>query len=278
MSATAACAKVLGARVQFIDIEENYFSFDLLKVPSSLPKAIIVTNLFGHPALALHQLRQLCDAWGIPLIEDNAQSPFAKSMNCYTGTIGHIGVFSLNIHKHMQTGEGGVVVTSSDDLALKVKDAINHGELRGGRVGLNLRMTEPIAALACGQLEKSGPIIAGRQELGEALTEMVKDIPQIIPPKVAHECTHVYYIWAAKFRNSDRDLFLAELQARGIPFNIGYSPPLNRVFQTNESCPVAEELEDKTLITFDVCSYSPKKRQLNRMREIIHEVAEDRGA
>lgn len=274
MSATASCAKMLGAQVQFIDIEPVYFSINMNNFPGGRkPKAIIVTNLLGHPAF-LQEIVAWCRTHKVWLIEDNAQSPFAKVGNVYTGTIGHIGVFSLNIHKHMQTGEGGVVVTNDPELALNVEDAINHGELRPGMMGLNLRMTEPIAALACAQLSKGPQIIEGRRELALELTDMVKDFPQIHPPQERHECRHVYYIWAAKIWAWQRSDFVSRIFGLGIPLNEGYSPPLHRVFNAPDVHPVSENLEDKELMTFDVCSYSPTGRQRKIMREIFRKVAE----
>lgn len=131
MSATAACAKVLGAKVRFIDIELSRFGIDPagLNGRGEAPKAIIITNLFGHPAY-LKEIRAWCDRYSVYLIEDNAQAPMATERAVFTGTIGHIGVWSLNVHKFIQCGEGGIVGTNDPALAQRLEDAINHGELR----------------------------------------------------------------------------------------------------------------------------------------------------
>lgn len=275
MSATAACAKVLGAEVRYIDCEPTYFSMNMNNFPGGKkPRAIIVTNLFGHPAY-LKEIRAWCDTHKVWMIEDNAQAPFAKVGHSYSGTIGHIGVFSLNIHKHIQTGEGGVVVTNDGNIALHIKDAINHGELRPGGIGLNLRMTEPTAALAVAQLSKGPQIIEGRRELALELTDMVRDFPQIKPPQELSGCKHVYYIWAAKIWTWQREDFVRRVFELGIPLREGYSPPLHRVFnQPMVLAPVAENLEDKELMTFDVCSYSPTGRQRRVMRKIFQVVGD----
>jgi dTDP-4-amino-4,6-dideoxygalactose transaminase len=274
MSATASCAKVLGAEVRLIDCEPVTFSMNMNNFPGGRkPKAIIVTNLFGHPAY-LTDIKSWCRINKVWMIEDNAQAPFSKVRDAYAGTIGDIGIFSLNIHKHIQTGEGGVVVTNDGDLALNIKDAINHGELRPGIMGLNLRMTEPIAALACAQLSKGPAIIDGRRELALELTDMVRDFPQIKPPQELPNHRHVYYIWAAKIWTWQREDFVRRVFELGIPLREGYSPPLHRVFNTPDSMPVAENLEDKELMTFDVCSYSPTSRQRKIMRTIFRTVAE----
>ncbi len=267
MSATAACAKVLGARIVFIDIEPIRFSMNMNNFGSIPPKAIIVTNLFGHPAY-LGSIRSWCDSNKVIMIEDNAQSPFAKEGDRYAGTIGHIGVFSLNVHKHINCGEGGVVLTNDGALACRLRGAINHGELGdSGQTGLNLRITEPIAAIACAQLAKAKLIMRGRIALAEEVIEMF-DIPWIILPRPDLDCTHSYYIAAFRVLDGKRQQLLDRLWSAGFPMRRGYSPTLNRVFDTDQKCPVAERLEDEELMTFEVCAYDPTSRHLRQMREI----------
>ena len=67
-------------------------------------------------ALVLHAVKR-----GLILVEDNAQAILAQENGKYTGCIGHIGVFSLNYHKHIHTGEGGVCLTDDDNLALRLQ-------------------------------------------------------------------------------------------------------------------------------------------------------------
>ena len=280
MSATAAVAKVLGARVRFLDIEGRYFCLDdsLLeperRMQSPKPKAVIVTNLFGHPA-QLQKIREWCDDHKVWMIEDNAQAPFAMEGNRYAGTIGHIGVFSLNVHKHIQCGEGGVVVTDGLELAQKLNNAINHGELDPISLiaGLNLRMTEPIAAIACAQLAKAERVIERRRELALELTDMVEGISWIIPPRERKGCRHVYYLWTPCIARNVRHRFVAELNKRGFPIREGYSPLLNRVFRSDDVCPKARIIEEEEIAVFEVCAHDPSPRQRKVMRQIIKQVA-----
>ena len=116
---TAEMIALVGAKPVFVDIENDYFCLDVNKVAERITdktRAIIAVNLFGHPA-QLIELRRLADSKGIYLIEDNAQAPLAHENGSQTGTIGHIGVASLNYHKHIHTGEGGVCTTNDDNLA-----------------------------------------------------------------------------------------------------------------------------------------------------------------
>ena len=279
MSATAACAKVLGAKVRFVDIEEEFLGINpmgLLAVKDR-PKAVIVVNLLGHPA-QLASIRGWCDANDVVMIEDNAQAPLAQEHNQYTGTIGHIGVFSLNVHKHIQCGEGGVITTGVADLGARIKALINHAELHPGfegkLAGLNLRMTEPVAAIAVAQVRRAKALVAGRVAIAQQLTEMVRDFPFLIPPQVRTRCIHSYYVWAPQMKDGySRDRFVMLLSSLGFPIRPGYSTPLHRIFPSDDLCPTADKVEDR-IMSYEVCAYDPSDYHLKHMRDILHWAAE----
>ena len=283
MSATVAATTFCGMTPVFSDIEPDTFSLDLQKVRPwgaiaelENVKAIVVTNLFGHPA-ELRNIREFSDRYELLMIEDNAQSPFAMEGSKYAGTFGHIGVFSLNVHKHIQCGEGGICVTDDDDLAHKMRMFRNHGEMAGGLIGLNLRMTEITAAVALAQLQRADEIIGGRIELAERLTEAVKDLPVITPPLVrtAENCRHVYYCWAAKLDDRiDRDLFVKAMNAEGVPMRAGYMKPLYSLpaFSAYSTpCPITEDVENR-LVIFEVCSWSPTNAQIKQIGNAFEKV------
>jgi perosamine synthetase len=273
MSATAACAKVLGAEVRFVDIEDVRYGIDPTLLSGYRPKAIIVANILGHPAQLKH-IKAWCDLNRIIMIEDNAQAPFATEGGAFTGTIGHIGVFSLNVHKHFQCGEGGVVVTNEKKFADLVYDAVNHGELSDNlfRIpGLNLRMTEATAKTAWAQLCKGPQLVKGRRDLALALSDEVTDDCVIFPPKVDDGCTSSFYIWAARMRTQYarwRDNFVSLLQIKGAPFKAGYSPLLTKIFGSNDRCPVAEMVESR-LVTFETCAWDPAPSQIKQIGDIF---------
>jgi dTDP-4-amino-4,6-dideoxygalactose transaminase len=206
---------------------------------------VIVTNLFGHPA-RLKEIKQICEENDIYLIEDNAQSIFAKEANSYAGTVGHIGVFSLNVHKQIQVGEGGIAVTNYLDLAIKMRDAMNHGEMRRGILGLNLRMTEVTAAMACEQLQKAKKVLSVIREFAEAVTHLVRqfEIP-ITPPVVREGCVHSYYCWAGIIQG---DVNIVP------PFKQGYMQPLYylKPFYGCEPLPTVERVQGN-LILLEIC-------------------------
>jgi dTDP-4-amino-4,6-dideoxygalactose transaminase len=268
MSATAACAKVLGADIAFIDIEPTRFSMNTNLFRAPYPKCIIVTNLLGHPAY-LTRIRSWCDSNKVWMIEDNAQSPFATEGGKYAGTIGHIGAFSYNVHKSINSGEGGVIVTNDESLARKCSGAINHGELAGTiGAGLNLRMTELTAAVACAQLARAEKIIQSRIELAEQLTAMFDGVPWIKVHKPDIGCKSVYYAWVARVPKEVRIKLVIDFQFCGMPITAGYSKPLNHIFHSSQVCPMADRLQEE-LILFETCAYDPTRHQRKKMAEIV---------
>jgi len=279
MSATAAAPRWLGANLHFADVEDQTFC---LRVPPLIDwraKAVIVTNLFGHPA-HLEDLRYHCLDRGVELIEDNAQAPFAMESSEYAGTFGDVGVFSLNIHKHIQCGEGGVCVTDDDDLAQRLRGFINHGELAGGAIGLNLRMTEVTAAIALAQLARGKSIVEGRIAQAEAIIAAIGPIPGLRPPVVRAGCKHVYYTIPFLIEG-ERARFVTALAAEGVPLVEGYGPPLYRLpafAPFARPCPVADDLHDRRLFYFENCGYDPSPEQIRQIGNAFQKVAERMGA
>lgn len=273
MSATAAAPMFTGAAPMFVDPDEETFNLSSHDLPYGCP--VVTTNLFGQPS-DLGRLRKWCDLNKTYLIEDNAQSPFAMEHGKYAGTIGHIGCWSLNIHKSIQCGEGGVCTTDDDELAERMRNFVNHGEHRSDRIGLNLRMPEVCAAIARVQLRRGKEIIAGRVEQAEAIIAAIGDIPGLRPPVVREGCTSVYY--AIPFMvEKNRHEFCNTLLANGVPIVEGYVDPLYRMpafSQFARSCPVAEDLHDRRLMYFENCAWDLTKEQIRQVGEAFKNAAE----
>lgn len=262
MSATAAAPALLGADLLICDVDDETFT---IKPWPRVPEVAIVTNLFGHPAtLAGFKAVTRNSAQKCMIIEDNAQAPLALEGGCFTGTIGDIGVFSLNVHKHFQAGEGGVCLTRSDELAWRMRMFINHSELSAARVaGLNLRMTEITAAISFAQLSRAPELVRGRIDQAERILAAIGDIPGLRKPIVRTDCRHVYYTIPFLVER-DREQIVNSLRAEGVPLSEGYQP-INRLpaFQWGPGpTPVADDLHDRRLFYFENCAWSPTADQI----------------
>lgn len=251
MSASASCVLFYGAIPIFADIEPDYFCVDVAAIERCITprtKAIIVVNIFGSPYDAL-RINELAKKHNLKIIEDNAQSPYACYRDKFTGSLGDVGIFSLNYHKHIHCGEGGIVTTNDDYIADKVRLILNHGEAVVGskgyvnlinHVGMNLRMTEIQAAIARCQLQKLKALVEKRVENVLYLSEKMREIPGITPPQVRPDCTHSFYVHACLFDESivgvHRNQFIkavaAELpktelrEKESAIFSMGYVKPL----------------------------------------------------
>lgn len=314
MSATAVAPIAYGGVPVFVDVEDASYCLDPQKVAAAITpqtRAIIAVNLFGHPA-ELIALRKLADAKGLYLVEDNAQGPMAREDGRYAGTIGHIGVFSLNVHKHLQCGEGGICTTEDDDLAARLQMIRNHGENVAGAAGeinlantfgYNLRMTETTAAIAHAQIARAESIIHGRIEIAHTLSKGIAGTPGIAIPHERKGCDHAFYLWTIRLDSDalgvSRRTMQRALAAEGFPSFEGYVAPLYRLPMFRERraigtngfpfgnngpdyteglCPVTERLHDSEALVYEVCAWDPAPVQQQQMIDAVQKVVENRDA
>jgi dTDP-4-amino-4,6-dideoxygalactose transaminase len=210
MSASATAALVYGGIPVFADIEEDCFCLSVASVRAKITKrtrAIVVVDIFGQP-YDRDGINALAKEHGLAVIEDAAQAPGAKYRGRFAGTLGDLGVFSLNYHKHIHCGEGGVVVTDDDVLADRVRLIRNHAEVvvadKGvtdlvNMVGFNYRMTELEAAVTRCQLPKLPALLSKRLDHCAYLSAELGRIPAIVPPVIRDGCVHAFYVQPFRF-------------------------------------------------------------------------------
>ncbi len=251
MSISATAPLFYGAVPVFADIEEEYFCLDPKSIEKKITKrtkAIIVVDIFGQPHDA-DAINKIARKHNLAVVEDCAQAPGAKYKGRYAGTLADIGVFSLNYHKHIHTGEGGVIVTNNGALAERLQLIRNHAESVVGdkgvknltnMVGFNFRMTEIQAAIGREQLKRLSGLVEGRIKNCKYLTRELSKIPGIHPAKTRPHSSHVYYMQPFLYdekivgipRNKFIDAVKAELplirfrETEGVQLGAGYVKPL----------------------------------------------------
>lgn len=262
MTASVTAALVFNAVPVFADIEKDYFCLDPISIEERITprtRAIIVVDIFGLP-FDVDAINEIARKHNICVIEDAAQAPGAKFGEKYAGTLGDIGIFSLNYHKHIHCGEGGVIVTDNDTLAEKMRLIRNHAEavVEGhgisditNLIGFNFRLPEIEAAITRSQLSKLESLIKERQQNCEYLADQLDQIPALIPPAIRKNCTHAYYTHTFKFKKDraglDRNTFIDAVRAE-LPVTIlregegplltpGYVEPLyfQPIFQNKQA-------------------------------------------
>ncbi|MDR2766225.1 MAG: DegT/DnrJ/EryC1/StrS family aminotransferase [Holosporaceae bacterium] len=251
MSASATAPLIYNAIPVFADVEADCFCLDVASVEEKITdrtRAIIVVDIFGQPYDS-DGINELARKHNLKVIEDCAQAPYARYGDKFAGTLGDIGIFSLNYHKHIHCGEGGIIVTDDAELANKLRLIRNHAEAvvesKGetdlvNMVGFNYRMTEMEAAVARRQLRKLPQLVEERRKNVRYLEKELAKIPCLTMPNVRNGADHVYYAHALKFdeaiagvhRNKFVEAVKAELtpmelrETEGIKIGCGYAKPL----------------------------------------------------
>lgn len=316
MSATATAIVMQNAVPVFVDIDAMTGALDPHKIAAAITprtKAILVVHLFGYPA-DMDPIMAIARARNLYVIEDCAQAPGAHYKGQLVGTIGDIGIFSLNQHKTITSGEGGFAITNDAQLAFKMQLIRNHGEVVINDmphediinvVGYNYRMTELEAAVSIGQFRRLDERNAHRQALAVYLADRLKSIPEIILPQPEPERSHVYFVFPMRWREEvagfSRDLFVKALVAEGIPAGAGYVRPIywepmyqQRVAHGKSGCPfacplyqgktdyarglcpVVERLHLKELFLTAICRHPHTKADIDDMVEAVQKILENR--
>lgn len=228
MSASATSVLFYGGIPVFADIDRDRYTLDPKSVEEKITprtKAILVVHLFGYPA-DMDAIMAIAKRHNLRVIEDAAQAPGVLYKNRPVGAIGDIGGFSLNFHKHIHTGEGGLLVTQNDDLALRSQLIRNHGENAteaygvsdiSNTIGSNYRFTEIQAAIAIEQFKKLKGFLNHRKNIGAYLTARLNNIDGLSVQHLEEGSTHSYYMFPIRYNEEvfgiPRNLFLRAVSA-----------------------------------------------------------------
>ena len=240
MSACAMAPMIYGAIPVFADVDDmgSLDPKSIKTLVSPRTKAILVVHQFGIPA-QMNEIMEIANEYNLKVIEDCAQAHGAKYRGQYVGTMGNIGVFSLNVNKTIQSGEGGVCVTNDKDLHYRLALIRNHGEAVVEAAeyddiiniaGFNYRMTELQAAVCRVQLGKLDGLNAARLKLVKQLNNGLRVFDFLVVPEEKYDCESTYYVYPLKFLSEiagiKREQFVEAVNAEGINFFQGYVKPL----------------------------------------------------
>jgi perosamine synthetase len=142
--------------------------------------ACMPMHTFGHP-VRIQALKEYCDAWGITLVEDAAESLGSYVGGTHTGRFGKMGVFSFNGNKIITTGGGGMIITDDEALARQAKHLtttakIPHPyEFDHDAMGYNYRMPNLNAALGVAQMERLGEMLSIKKSVAKSYQDFFAD-------------------------------------------------------------------------------------------------------
>lgn len=311
MSASATAVLHWNALPVFADIEPLTFCLDPASIEKNITpytRAIMAVDIFGQSA-DMAAIMAVAEKHGLKVISDAAQAPGARYRGRYVGTLAHIGGFSLNYHKHIHTGEGGVMVTDDDTLAERMRLIRNHAEaVMPGRptadlsnmIGHNFRLGEIECAIGIEQLHKLASFVAGRQRVAEQLTASLMLLQGLQTPVVRRDCTHAYYVYPLLLSPEIaqlRSAIASALAAEGVPGlttsyqNLHLLPMYQRkraygsrgfpwsselcrreISYAKGICPVAEYLQDTSFMGFPICMYELSEPDVAAIARAFHKV------
>ena len=270
-------------------------------------KAILAVDIFGQ-SCDIKKLLKISKKYNIKLITDSAQSPGVNNELGITGTQSHIGGFSFNCHKHVQCGEGGIIVTNNKYYADRVRLIRNHAEAvvekmkfkyLNNMIGHNFRMGEIEAAIGIEQLKKLKKLVKSRQKIASKLNKGLKKLKGLITPKNIEINSHSYYVYPivldlSKIKYS-RKIIFNQLIREGVQgltegYIVLYRLPMFRrkiAYGNNHfpwsiskkkyiykdgQCPVAEHLHDKSFLSLELCQFSLSKTDINLIIKAFQKV------
>lgn len=252
--ASANCARYCGANVDFVDIDPRTYNMSVDALVAKLeqaekngllPKIVIPVHFAGQPCdmLAIHTLSQ---QYGFKIIEDASHAIGASYSNIKVGSCTHsdITVFSFHPVKIITTGEGGMALSNSDELANRMRRLRTHGisndkALMHARpeneiwnyqqleLGFNYRMTDIQAALGLSQMRRLDEYVVLRHDIAKHYDVELSNLPIITPwqPLQTYSSYHLYPIRVIEIqaKKTQRQMY-KDLWERGIGANLHYIP------------------------------------------------------
>ena len=266
--ATANASLFVGAKPVFADIEEKSYGLDPEDVERKITpetRAIIPVHYGGSPC-EITELKVIAEKHNLLLIEDAAESLGAAIDGRKIGTFGDSAILSFCSNKVITSGEGGAVLTDSEELYQELKLARSHGRAETSNyfasneymdyisLGYNFRMSDITAALGIAQLEKIDRIIDMRRRNAESMSARLSEIAEVEPPHPPEHFFHVYQMYTIKVKGGQerRDALSDYLAQRGIMTKV-YFPPVHLTYyyqnQLGYECslPVTEKISEEVL-------------------------------
>ena len=305
MCASATAILHWNAIPVFADIEPDTFCIDASSIEANITpytKAVMVVDIFGQSA-NMDAIMAIAEKHGLRVITDSAQSPGTRYGAKVGGTLAHVGGYSLNYHKHIHTGEGGILVTDDAAIAERLQLIRNHAEAVVGdkgvtdlrnMVGYNFRLGEIEAAIGIEQLKKLDGFVASRQRAAQRLTAGLSGLRGLRTPTVRPGSTHAFYHYPLVLELNrlpvGRARILEALDAEGVPgvsggYQLLHLLPMYQqkiaygsrgfpwtsdichrdVSYAKGICPVAEQLHDSTFLGFTLCAFELADHEVDQI-------------
>lgn len=238
--ATANAISYCGAEPVFLDVDRDTLGLSPIAVKRFIEtqtytknsicfhkstgkriKACVPMHTFGHPC-RIDELKEICSAYNIELVEDAAESLGSYYIGKHTGTFGSIGILSFNGNKTITTGGGGMLITDNEELAKQAKHLTTTAKVQHpwefihDEIGYNYRLTNLAAALGCAQMEQLHSFLKAKREIASIYKEYFISTPIDFISEPADSVSN-YWLNAILLQNKkERDEFLNYTNENGV--------------------------------------------------------------
>lgn len=235
--AVANAVRYEGAIPVFVDIEPARLNLNPECVEAAITprtRAIVVVHTFGCPA-EMDAILEIARRHQLRVIEDACEALGATYRGRAAGSLGDAAVFAFYPNKQITTGEGGMVVTGNERLALEIRAMRNHGRYDSDAwhqhsiLGFNYRLSEIQCALGCAQMLRLGEILTRREAVARRYTQLLRDVPGVMCPPVDLPDVRVsWFVYvvrlAEQFGRDERDAIMRFMEERGIGCGRYFAP------------------------------------------------------
>lgn len=228
--ATANVVVQCGAMPVLVDIDPGTFNAlpDAIEAAiTDRTRAIMVVHAFGQCA-PMDEINFIAAAAGVPVIEDAACALGATYKGRQAGSLSEVACFSFHPRKVITTGEGGMITTSDQALADRMRLLSTHGGRRGelfvefDEAGFNYRLSDINAAVGVAQMKKLTMILEQRRALAAVYTAALADVVGVRPPITAPDCEHTFQSYVVMLDEGiDRDDVIRRLRAADVETTLG---------------------------------------------------------
>jgi len=254
MVATPNAAELIGAKSVFVDIDRNTLCMDFEKMKAAVgdkTRAAILVSINGRYPKEMEQFVSFCKNKGLHLIEDAAQSLGSFCKGKHLGRFGEIGSFSFSAPKIVTTGQGGALITDSEELSDRIKKIRDFGRAAGGSdhylsKGWNFKFTDFQAVIGIEQMKKLPGRVERKKAMGKLYDELLADIPGVELIQTDYNDTAPWFFDILCDRREELQAYLKDNGIGSRPFY----PPLHSepaYGYTDLSFQVTEEISAKGL-------------------------------
>ena len=275
-AASSNCVLYTGAKPVFCDVEEDTLNIDCQKIEDLITentKAIIAVDMGGQ-LCDYHRLRNICNKHKLVLIEDAAHSIGAQETKCpkspKVGSCADFTTLSFHPVKNITTGEGGMVMTNSEEYYQLLRKYRSHGMTRDFKdrencqgkntipgheydidlLGYNYRMTDIQAVLGISQLKKIDMFMKRREEIKNYYLEKLRENMEV--ECLNYKFNSANHLFIIKVKNGKRDEIYQKLKDNYIYCNVHYKPIYlfsyyQKLGYKKGLCPIAEKVYQEIL-------------------------------